>query len=115
MYTCTVTVTNNKSFFAELFFLKLQPASLHIVNKSTTLYRVITLAHVKSSFCDDWIMYSLKPHLYSTTNRLSGPEPAHTTLVLLQAGPPETFSKPVFSGSYCKWKHLAPTINYPPD
>lgn len=34
MYTCTVTVTNNKSFF----FFKLQPASLHIVNKSTTLY-----------------------------------------------------------------------------
>lgn len=65
------------------------------------------------SFCDDWIMYSLKSHLYCSPNKLSGWEPAYTASVLLRVGPPETFSETVFSGSCCKWKHLAPTINYP--
>lgn len=77
------------------------------MNKSSTVGKC-----EESFFCEDWIIYSLKPHLYSSTNRLSGWEPAHTASVLLQAGPPETS---VFSGSYCKWKHLAPTINFPPD
>lgn len=92
-------------------FLKLRTTFLLKVNSPNMQF----LASVKSPFCDDWIMYSLKPHLYSSPNRLSGREPARTASLLLQAGPPETFSESVFSGSYCKWKHLAPTINYPPD
>lgn len=77
--------------------------------------RPAALASLRAPFCDDWIMYSLKVHLYSSPNRLSGHKPARTASELLQAGPPEIFSEAVFSGSYCKWKHLAPTINYPPD
>ncbi len=117
----TVTVTNNRNFFAGLvYFLWETSFKKHIpllfirwIRPQQS--RVATLARVKSPFCDGWIMYSLKPHLYSSPNRLSGHEPAHTASELLQAGPPETFSESVFSGSYCKWKHLAPTINYPPD
>lgn len=57
-------------------------------------------------------MYSLKSNLYGSPNRLSGEQPVPTASVFLREGPPETQVPLVFSGPGCKWKHLAPTINY---
>lgn len=50
----------------------------------------------ESFFFNDWFMHSLKTHPHSTTNRLSGPVPAHTASVLLLAGPPEAFQRDYF-------------------
>lgn len=113
--------SSNKNFIAGLvYFLWKNQISKYISFfclrcMRTQQSRPAALASLRAPFCDDWIMYSLKVHLYSSPNRLSGHKPARTASELLQAGPPEIFSEAVFSGSYCKWKHLAPTINYPPD
>lgn len=118
IYTKRSNGNHQPDFFAGLVFfqkpvLKMHHARLRRVSKNT-MVRSVPLASVRNPLCDDWIMYSLKTHLYSSPNRLSGQEPAHTASVLLRVGPPETFSETVFSGSCCKWKHLTPTINYPP-
>lgn len=113
--------SSNKNFIAGLvYFLWKNQISKYISFFCLRCMRIqqsrpAALASLRAPFCDDWIMYSLKVHLYSSPNRLSGHKPARTASELLQAGPPEIFSEAVFSGSYCKWKHLAPTINYPPD
>lgn len=89
---------------------------MHPQSLQNTTTQAHAFWHVRGVlFFIGYIMCSLKSHPCGTANRLSGPVPAHTASVLLLAGPPEAFSKSVFCGSYCKWKHFAPAINYPPD